>query len=148
MSRPASLFLILASAAAAASCNNSVPTGDPEPVTVASSALTAEQRVTACAQDPRVVTGLASAELCAGAGVFFEETFGGNGRTCGTCHPASNNLTLDVAFINSRPQSDPLFVFENDPAHLGNLETSSLRAGAGILENVDGFQDPTHKFVI
>jgi hypothetical protein len=140
--------MILVSAATAASCDNSARNGEAASITVASSALTAEQRVTACAQDPRVVTGLASAQLCAGAGVFFEETFGGNGRTCGTCHPAANNLTLDVAFINTRPQSDPLFVFENDPAHLGNLETSSLRAAAGILENVDGFQDPTHKFVI
>ena len=28
-----------------------------------------------------------------GAELFFEETFNGNGRTCGTCHPASNNFT-------------------------------------------------------
>src|SRR5678809_812161 len=29
-----------------------------------------------------------------------------------------------------------------------SLETDSLRAAAGILENVDGFEDPTHKFTI
>ena len=34
-----------------------------------------------------------------GATLFFEGTFGGNGRTCGTCHPASNNFTIDPAFI-------------------------------------------------
>jgi hypothetical protein len=113
-----------------------------------SSGLTAQQRLNACAQDPRVVTGLASAQICAGAGIFFEETFGGNGRTCGTCHPSANNLTIEPAFINARPQSDPLFVFENDPVNLGNLETTSLRAGGGVLENVDGFEDPTNKFVI
>jgi cytochrome c peroxidase len=148
MSRPRALSMFLVSAASAASCFNSEPKQEAASTTVASSALTAEDRVAACAQDPRVVTGLASAQICAGAGVFFEETFGGNGRTCGTCHPASNNFTIDVDFINTRPQSDPLFVFENDPTHLGNLEDGSLRAAAGILENVDGFQDPTHKFVI
>jgi len=151
MSRPAALFMILVSAATTtAACDNAARKGDADtaPISVATSALTADQRLAACANDPRVVTGLASAQICAGAGVFFEETFGGNGRTCGSCHPSANNFTLDVAFIASRPQSDPLFVFENDPTHLGGLETTSLRAGAGILENVDGFQDPTHKFVI
>jgi len=148
MSRPALILVILVTAAAALSCNNSAPKEETATIAVASSPLTAEGRLAACRQDPRVVTGLASADICAGAGVFFEETFGGNGRTCGTCHPSSNNFTIDVDFINSRPQSDPLFVFENDPVNLGNLETPSLRAAAGILENVDGFQDPTHKFVI
>ena len=38
-----------------------------------------------------------------GAKLFFEETFKGNGRTCGTCHPASNNFTIDPAFIATLP---------------------------------------------
>src|SRR5437773_1839004 len=29
-----------------------------------------------------------------GARLFFQETFDGNGRTCGTCHPATARLTL------------------------------------------------------
>jgi cytochrome c peroxidase len=29
-----------------------------------------------------------------GKEIFFNETFQGNGRTCGTCHPAENNFTL------------------------------------------------------
>jgi cytochrome c peroxidase len=110
-------------------------------VAMASSALTAQQRLATCAQDPRVVTGLASKEICAGADIFFRETFGGNGRTCGTCHPARHNFTIDAPFINALPPSDPLFVFEQDPANLGGLETASLKAQGVVLENVDGFDD-------
>jgi hypothetical protein len=112
-----------------------------------SSALTAQQRLAACAQDPRVVTGLVSQQVCAGADIFFRETFNGNGRTCGTCHPMSNNTTLDVPFIQSLPASDPLFVFERD-SNLTDLEKPDLRQQGGILENIDGFEDPLNKFSI
>jgi mono/diheme cytochrome c family protein len=83
-----------------------------------------------------------------GAQLFFNETFGGNGRTCGTCHRAEDNLTIDPAFIATLPQSDPLFVAENNPA-LARLEVPQLLRTRGlIVENVDGFDDPTHKFVM
>jgi len=116
-----------------------------------SSGLTAAQRLAACAQDPRVVTGLVSKEVCAGADIFFRETFDGNGRKCGTCHPAENNTTIEPAFIenlhNTNP-NDPLFVFETNPA-LANLENSfALFVKGNILENVDGFEDPVNKFVV
>jgi len=82
-----------------------------------------------------------------GAQLFFNETFGGNGRTCGTCHRAENNLTIDPTFIKTLPPSDPLFVFKTNPA-LKDLEDETLlRGNALIRENVDGFDDPTHKFV-
>jgi hypothetical protein len=43
----------------------------------------------------------AQADLIAqGEQIFFTETFEGNGRTCGTCHPAENNFTIDPAFIS------------------------------------------------
>src|SRR6185436_17435681 len=78
-----------------------------------------------------------------GAQLFFKETFGGNGRTCGTCHRADNNLTIDPAFIATLPSSDPLFVAETNPA-LAKLENPTLLRTRGlILENVDGFEDPT-----
>ena len=32
-----------------------------------------------------------------GEDIFFNETFDGNGRTCGTCHPATNNVTIDTS---------------------------------------------------
>lgn len=47
-----------------------------------------------------------------GEKLFFQETFKGNGRTCGTCHPAENNFTLDPAFIATLPPKNPLFVAE------------------------------------
>jgi hypothetical protein len=118
-------------------------------VQVVSSGLTAQQRLTACDADPRVIAGLVTRDICAGARVFFDETFGGNGRTCGSCHPAANNFTIDVPFIEALHAAnpmDPLFVNEFVPA-LANLETRDLRAQAAILENVDGFEAPTEKFV-
>ncbi len=83
-----------------------------------------------------------------GAFLFFNETFGGNGRTCGTCHRSANNLTLDAAFIATLPSTDKLFVY-NQSAPLAQLESGSFLTSRGlILENVDGFSDPTHKFVL
>ena len=83
-----------------------------------------------------------------GAALFFNGKFGGNGRTCGTCHPASNNLTIDPPFIASLPENDPLFVAEFNPA-LANLEKPTLMRQFGlILENVDGLSDPVNRFVM
>jgi cytochrome c peroxidase len=83
-----------------------------------------------------------------GAKLFFEETFEGNGRTCGTCHPRDNNFTIDPAFIATRPANDPLFVAEFNPA-LANLEKRDLMRQFGlILENLDGLDDPVNKFVM
>ncbi len=83
-----------------------------------------------------------------GATLFFENTFAGNGRTCGTCHPASNNFTIDPAFIRTLPASDPLFVAEFNPA-LAQLERPQLMRRFGlILENLDGLDDPARKFVM
>ena len=50
--------------------------------------------------------------IARGRDLFFNETFAGNGRTCGTCHRAEDNLTIDAPFIATLPQSDPLFVAE------------------------------------
>lgn len=84
-----------------------------------------------------------------GEQLFFNETFEGNGRTCGTCHPAENNFTIDPAFIATLPPEDPLFVAEFNP-RLAQLEIPALLRGFGlILENVDGFEpDPTRRFVM
>jgi cytochrome c peroxidase len=83
-----------------------------------------------------------------GAELFFEETFRGNGRTCGTCHPSDNNFTIDPAFIAGVPANDPLFVAEFNPA-LANLERPQLMRQFGlILENLDGLENPNVKFVM
>jgi cytochrome c peroxidase len=42
-----------------------------------------------------------------GRHIFFEEEFGGNGRTCGTCHPATHNFTIDADFIAPLDKDDP-----------------------------------------
>ena len=77
-----------------------------------------------------------------GRRLFMTETFGGNGRTCGTCHPATNNFTLDPEYIRTLDRRDPLFVAEFNPK-LANLEIPQLlRQHALILENVDGFDAP------
>jgi hypothetical protein len=80
--------------------------------------------------------------IAKGAELFFNEKFDGNGRTCGTCHPADNNLTIDRAFVATLPPDDPLFVAESNPA-LAELENTRLLREFGlILENVDGFDKP------
>ncbi len=83
-----------------------------------------------------------------GAHLFFNEKFAGNGRTCGTCHRATNNLTIDPIFIAGLPANDPLFVAETNPALAGLENPALLRQQGLILENVDGFEDPTRKFVM
>jgi hypothetical protein len=86
-----------------------------------------------------------------GGDLFFRGTFSGNGRTCGSCHPVENNQTIEPAFIATLPSSDPLFVAEF-PAKKGGvpgLEIPALMRQFGlILENADGFQNPTVKFVM
>ena len=84
-----------------------------------------------------------------GRRIFFDETFNGNGRTCGTCHPVTNNFTLDPAFIARLPKNDPLFVAEFVPALARNFESPALmHEFALIRENLDGFDDLENKFVM
>jgi cytochrome c peroxidase len=81
-----------------------------------------------------------------GRRLFLNETFEGNGRTCGTCHVETNNFTVDPDLIASLPSNDPLFVAEHNPA-LATLENSDLLRRFGlILVNADGF-DPARRFV-
>lgn len=95
--------------------------------------------------------GLVTAEAARGAELFFRGTFGGNGRTCGTCHPVEHNLTIDPDFIATLPASDPLFVGDDPGGSVPGLERRDLlRDFALILENLDDpeFEDPTHDFVM
>lgn len=86
--------------------------------------------------------------IAEGENLFFNETFAGNGRTCGTCHREENNFTIDPAFIASLPANDPLFVAEFN-ADLAELENPTLMRQFGlILANVDGLEDPANKFVM
>lgn len=95
--------------------------------------------------------GLVSQAVGEGADLFFRETFGGNGRTCGTCHRAENNLALDVDFISTLRSKDKLFIAEFPPAEGGvpGLERPLLLRGHGqVLMNSDGFENPTSKFIM
>ena len=84
-----------------------------------------------------------------GRDLFFKETFNGNGRTCGTCHPANNNFTIDPQFIAKLPDDDPLFVAEFVPALMVNFEKPELMRKAGlILENTNGFGDLANDFTM
>ncbi len=84
-----------------------------------------------------------------GRRLFFEETFAGNGRTCGTCHPARNNLTIDPAFVATLPPDDPLFIADTTPELGRRFENTTLMRGVGlILENLDGFGDLENVFVM
>ncbi len=84
-----------------------------------------------------------------GRQIFFNETFAGNGRTCGTCHPAENNFTIDPVFIASLPKNDPLFVAEFSPPLKANFENPRLMREFGlILENLDGFGDLANRFTM
>jgi len=84
-----------------------------------------------------------------GADLFFNENFNGNGRTCGTCHPAENNLTIDPKFIASLRHDDPLFVAEFVPALRENFEKPELMRGIGlILDNTNGFGDLANDFTM
>ncbi len=85
--------------------------------------------------------------IARGRDLFFDETFEGNGRTCGSCHPASNNFAIDPAFIATLPDDDPLFVAEFNPALAKNFENPTLMREVGlILENQDGFDDLENNF--
>jgi mono/diheme cytochrome c family protein len=84
-----------------------------------------------------------------GRELFFNETFNGNGRTCGTCHREENNFTIDPAFISRLPRNDALFVAEFTPALKENFENPRLMREFGlILENLDGFDDPANRFTL
>jgi mono/diheme cytochrome c family protein len=91
-----------------------------------------------------------NAELVArGQRLFFQETFNGNGRTCGTCHPLENNFTLDAAFIARLPDRHPLFVAEFMPELRENFESPRLMRQFGLIrENLDGFDDLENRFVM
>ncbi|RMF59058.1 MAG: hypothetical protein D6743_16815, partial [Calditrichaeota bacterium] len=101
----------------------------------------------ACPSEPSPVPDPELELIARGREIFFNETFAGNGRTCGSCHPAENNFTLDPSFIATLPADDPLFVAEFNPDLAQNFENPRLmRQFALILENQDGFDDLANNF--
>jgi hypothetical protein len=121
----------------------------PDQLATAAQGLSLNDRVAACSSDARVQVGALSVDSCIGGDLFLRETFGGNGRSCASCHPVAHNTTIDPAFIAGLPAGDPLLVAETNPA-LARLEVpAQMRRFGLILENVDGFApDPTTHFVL
>jgi hypothetical protein len=115
----------------------------------AKQSISFSDRVAACTNDPRVVAGVASVDTCVGADLFLREDFGGNGRSCASCHPVDHNFTIDPDFIATLPPTDPLFVAEFNPT-LADLEKpEQMRRFGLILENVDGVEpDPRIRFTL
>jgi hypothetical protein len=111
--------------------------------------VTLNERINRCLNDPRVIVAKLSVDSCVGADLFFREPFGGNGRSCGTCHRADHNLVIDPAFIALLGANDPLFVAETN-SNLIQLEVPEMMRRFGlILENVDGFApDPRIRFTL
>ncbi len=90
-----------------------------------------------------------------GEGLFNDEDFNGNGRTCATCHPAENNFTIDREFIATLADDDPLFVAEfmdelNHDLNGGLFFENPvlLREHGLIVVNADGFDDLTQQYVL
>jgi len=105
----------------------------------------------AASPNPLVTSGLISQQVADGADLFFRETFDGNGRTCGTCHRVTSNLTIEGRLIVSLPSHDPLFIAER-PVEAGGvpgLEIPDLLHDFElVLANVDGFDDPESRFTL
>ncbi len=90
-----------------------------------------------------------NALVAKGFDIFFNEKFGGNGRTCGTCHPSDNNFTIDANYIAAQAPDDPLFVAETNPNLAHNFENPALMRALGlVVENPDGFDNLATKFVL
>ncbi len=92
-----------------------------------------------------------AALLNEGRQLFFNETFDGNGRTCGTCHREDNNYTIDPDYIATLPKDDPLFVAERPrPNPLAvNFEHPKMMRQLGLITvNSNGFDDLAHDFTL
>jgi mono/diheme cytochrome c family protein len=113
---------------------------------VAGALLLAASSLAACGSNP---PDPQAALIARGREIFFNETFNGNGRTCGTCHREERNFTIDAAFIATLPKNDALFVAEFNPDLKQNFENPRLMREFGlILENLDGFDDLPNKFTM
>jgi len=142
--------LIVALALAAMSGCGDSSGSDDDPLATPTSTPTPTPTSTNSPTPTVVVTPVLADE---GARLFFQETFDGNGRTCGTCHSAGAGFTLTPASVAARSDDDSLFVSGRDP-ELAALENLDLLRGprALVLENVAGFdrapvfRDSTHLF--
>lgn len=105
---------------------------------------------------PGFFPDLDSTLINTGRDLFFNETFNGNGRTCGTCHKEDDNMALGLKTIAKLPADDPLFIVEQPFRKDGSpnplyqdfrMEKPALMRKVGlILENLNGFKEPDGSF--
>jgi mono/diheme cytochrome c family protein len=105
--------------------------------------------VISCQTAPQPDPDPVQALIDRGEDLFFNETFDGNGRTCGTCHRAEESFGLSPTFISTLPDDDPLFSAEFVPELSSGFENPVLMRELGlIIENLDGFDDLDNNFVM
>lgn len=91
-----------------------------------------------------------------GRRIFFQETFGGNGRTCGTCHRPANEFALtpdEVRAIHDRDPNDPLFrPIDSDDGrgrdYTSLLQHALVRVEVRLAENVSLVDEPRRRTII
>lgn len=135
--RARSWVLLAALSTAACGAEASAPAGPGEPVESAD-AGTLASRGTAPSTPragPRARGGRPAALVERGRRLFFEQTFGGNGRTCGTCHPTPT-LVLTPDDIAELPPDDPFFAgaMDFDPEMAARGMIRYPLGGASLFE--------------
>src|SRR5262245_42553753 len=90
-----------------------------------------------------------------GKHLFERETFGGNGRTCLTCHSRTTGTVspLDARMRHAADPKDPLFVHDGSDDGLGNGVTRMLSDATILMEiplppNVSLADDPSVRSVV
>lgn len=99
--------------------------------------------------------GAGPGQVLEGKRLFELETFGGNGRTCQTCHSAATGTVSakDAEERFAKDPNDPLFLHDGSDDGLGH-GTSRMRANATVLmtihmaPNVQLADDPTARTVV
>ncbi len=97
-----------------------------------------------------------SADSTVGRGIFFQETFGGNGRTCGTCHRPDNEFSLSpdsVRAIYDRNPQDPIFrpIDSDDGAGGGYtnlIEHGLIRVQVPLAANIRLVDAPARRTIV
>ena len=86
-----------------------------------------------------------------GRRLFRKETFGGNGRTCETCHSPSTG-TLSPDDVQKRPPGDPLFLHDGlDDGVSGTSrisEHATIRVVRPLPPNIKIAEDPSATSVV
>ena len=99
--------------------------------------------------------GAGPGQVLAGKRLFELETFGGNGRTCQTCHSQATGTVSpqDAEERFAKNPSDPLFLHDGSDDGLGH-GTSRMRTDATVLmtihmaPNIQLADDPTARTVV